>query len=455
MTAGPMSAGPMTLRAGASEVVITPPVGTFLDGYGARATGSVGVHDDLHARAIAVDDGATQAAIVACDLIGIDRRLAAEVRRIAHEATGVPAEHIMVSATHTHAGPAGLRADMDAGLTATVARLIAGAIIAAHRDMRPCVLKAGRGSVDSVSQNRRDPSWGIDDVLSVLLFDAPDPREGPIASIVNFACHATVMFHTNMEISADYPGYAVATVKKVLGDAPVLFLNGACGDVNPSWIEQRFSEAERVGSIIGSEAARRLQELRPLGLQQKTWNIRWDELTDNPVRSGRMIEPRLRVASRTIDVPMRVLPPASEYAGRLAELRRDLGAIAAADVEGRRRIMEQQTMLAGERGVAERLRPGGPHNLHPEIQAISFGAGCAILGLPGEFFAQTARALRAEAGVPDLLIACYTNHHVFYVVPKEAFTQGGYEPGVAMLDDTAEATFHAASLGLLREITAT
>lgn len=444
----------MTLRAGAAEVVITPPVGAFLDGYGARSSGSVGVHDDLHARAIVVDDGATRAAIVACDLIGIDRRLAAEVRRIVHEATGVPAAHVMVSATHTHAGPAGLRADMDTGLTETMARLIAGAVIAAHRELRPAVLKAGRGSVDTVSQNRRDPAWGIDDVLSVLLFDAPDPREGPIASIVNFACHATVMFHTNMEISADYPGYAVATVKKVLGDAPVLFLNGACGDVNPSWIEQRFSEAERVGSIVGSEAARRLQELRPLGLQQKTWNIRWDELTDNPVRTGRMIEPRLRVASRTVDMPMRELPPAEAYPAQLAALSDELARIDAADVEGRRRIMERQTMLAGEQGVAARLRPGGPHFLHPEIQAISFGVGCAVLGLPGEFFAQSARALRAEAGVPDLLIACYTNHHVFYVVPADAFAQGGYEPGVAMLDDTAEATFHAASVALLREITA-
>jgi hypothetical protein len=101
----------MTFRAGAAEVVITPPVGTFLDGYGARTHGSVGVHDDLHARAVVFDDGATQAAIVACDLIGIDRRLAAAVRQIVFEATGIPREHIMVSATHTHGGPAGLRSD--------------------------------------------------------------------------------------------------------------------------------------------------------------------------------------------------------------------------------------------------------------------------------------------------------------------------------------------------------
>src|SRR5205085_2179573 len=185
----------MTLLAGAAEVVITPPIGTFLDGYGARNSGSIG-----------------------------------------------------------------------------------GAIIEAHGRKRPAVLKAGRGSVDSVSENRRDPDGPADDALRVLLFDSPDTRDGIIAAIVNFACHATVLYHTNMRISADYPGYAVATVKRIVGEAPIVFLNGACGDVNSAWIEQRYDEAERVGSIVGAEAGRRIAELRPLGAPQKVWNIRWDEL---------------------------------------------------------------------------------------------------------------------------------------------------------------------------------
>jgi hypothetical protein len=358
-----------------------------------------------------------------------------------------------VSATHTHAGPAGLRADMNAELTDITAQLIAGAIVSAHSKLRPAVVKAGSGSVDSVSQNRRDPDGPIDDALQVLLFDSPDPRDGPIASIVNFACHATVMFSSNMEISADYPGYAAATVKKVLGEAPVLFLNGACGDVNPSWIEQRFGEAERVGSIVGAEAARRLQELRPLGSQQKTWNIRWDELTDKPVMSGRLIEaPRLRVASKIVDVRMRQLDGPETYDERITALRRELERLTASDVEGRRRLMEQLTRLNGERGVAARQRPGGPHYLHPEVHAISLGAGHAILGLPGEFFAETAHQLRSDAGIEHMMIACYTNHHVFYVVPHHAFDEGGYEPGVAVLDESAEATFRQAALELVRAV---
>lgn len=441
------------LRAGASDVIITPPVGGRLDGYGSRTAPSVRVHDDLHARAVVVDDGQTTVAIVSCDLIGVDRRLVAAARSLVVAATGIPAAHVMVSATHTHGGPAGLRSDADAALTETTARAIAGAVIAAHASLRPAVIKAGRGSVDSVSQNRRDPAGPADSALQVVLFDAPDPQDGAIAAIVNFACHATVMFETNLEISADYPGYAAETVSGILGgDVPVLFLNGACGDVNPSWIEQRFDEARRVGSIVGAEAARRLQELRPLGAVQRTWNIRWNELTENPVRSGKLIEPRLRVASEQVDVAMRSLPPPEEYDRRMTELRTALDA--RLDVPARRNLTAELTRLQGERAVAARMGPGGARRLAPEIQAIAFGSDCAVLGLPGEFFAETGMAIRAEASLPNLLIACYSNHYLYYVVPHHAFDEGGYEPGVAVVDEHAEPAFRAAAARILREVTA-
>lgn len=442
----------MTLAIGAAEVVITPPVGTFLDGYGARTTGSVGVHDDLHARAIVLDDGTTSAAIVSCDLVGVDRRLVATVREIASGATGIPAERIMVAATHTHAGPAGLRADLNAPLADTMSRLIAGAVIEASGRMRPAILKAGRGSVDTVSQNRRDPAGPIDDALRVLLFDSPDPRDGAVASIVNFACHATVLYHTNMQISADYPGYALATVKKVVGDAPALFLNGACGDVNPSWTEQDYAEAARVGSIVGAEASRRIQELRPLGMRQTTWNIRWEELTDNPVKTGALIEPRLRVARCDVPVPLRRLQPVETYDARLRDLDAGLAAISAADVDARRRLTAQLTRLRGERGVAARQGDAGAHTVRPEIMAIGLGPGCAILGLPGEWFVASARAIQAAAQLPYLMIACYANHYVYYVVPKQEFARGGYEPGVSALDESAEETLRAAAVDLVREV---
>jgi hypothetical protein len=305
--------------------------------------------------------------------------------------------------------------------------------------------------VDSVSQNRRDPDGPMDPSLRVLLFDSPDPRGAVIASVVNFACHATVLYHTNMKISADYPGYALATVRKIVGDAPSLFLNGPCGDVNPSWIEQDYFEAERVGSIVGAESARRLQELRPLGSGQRTWNIRWDELTDHPVPSGQLVEPRIGVASRLVEVPIRPLRRPAEYDSMVEDLNKQLLALDPADVDGRRRLMEQHTRFRTERTVAERLGPAAGHTARPEVQAIVLGEGCAILGLPGEFFVETGQAIQRAARMPNLLVACYANHYVGYAVPRHEFARGGYEAGVAMLDEGAEEAFREAAVDVLRD----
>lgn len=438
------------LLVGAAEVVITPPVGTWLEGYGARTSGSVGVHDDLHARALVLDDGTTSAAIVSCDLIGVDRHQTAAVRELVAAATDIPGSHVMVAATHTHAGPRGMHRQEDGALREILSRQIAGAVAEAWAGRRPAAVKAGRGSVDSVSQNRRDPDGRIDDGLRLLRFDPPSHREPPVATVVNFACHPTVLYHTNMQISADYPGYALRTVKAITGGAPALFLNGTCGDVNPAWIEQDFAEAERVGSIVGAEAARRLQELRPLGHAQRVWSIRWDELTAKAVTSGSLIAPHLRVASRDVRVRLRSLDDPSTYTPRLAELQHQLDAVSPTDVEARRRIMEQLTKLRSEQGVAAQIR--APNEMRAEVQAIGLGTGCAIVALPGEFFVETGRRLHEDAGMPHLMIACYANHHLMYVVPRHEFARGGYEPGVAILDEDAEEAFRAAALDALREV---
>lgn len=446
----------MTLRAGFANVVITPPVGTPMEGYSAREGVSLGVHDDLHARALVVDDGSTSVAIVACDLLGVDRRLVAAARAKASEAAAIPADHIMIGATHTHAGPAGLRFDVDEALCEMTARLIAGAVAAASRELRPAVLKAGWSTLDTVSQNRRHPDWPIETRLGVLLFDSPAPVGAPpVAAIVNYACHATVLYHTNLLLSGDYAGYAARTVERLLG-APALYLNGACGNINPVWMEQRFEEAERVGTIVGAEAGRLAQELRPLGRGQVAWNIRWDERTDKPVTRGRLVDgARLRVATSQVDLPVRELLEPEEYERRLAELGARVGALPPEAVTERREVLQQITRYRTERQVAARSRRAapGPHVVRPEVQAIGFARDTAVLGLPGEFFVETADAVRHDAGIPNLLISCYTNHYVGYICPREVFEQGGYEAGVTLFGPEAEPAVRKEAASLLREVT--
>src|SRR2546425_2621551 len=159
--------------AGAAEVVITPPVGGELEGYGNRQGGSTGVHDDLMAHALVLDDGARRAAIVTCDVIGLDAPIIARVREAAG-AWDIPPDRVMVACTHTHAGPRGLlsRRGADTALVDVLTRQLVGALRAAAGDLAPARLMAGEGRVDSVSMNRRFPDGPIDTTVRVLRVEA-------------------------------------------------------------------------------------------------------------------------------------------------------------------------------------------------------------------------------------------------------------------------------------------
>jgi hypothetical protein len=89
-----------------------------------------------------------------------------------------------------------------------------------------------------------------------------------------------------------------------------------------------------------------------------------------------------------------------------------------------------------------------------EIQALSLGEGLALLALPGEFFVETAEAIRERSGLEDLLIACYANDYIGYVTPPAAYAEGGYEAGITFCTPEAEALFVDASVKLLDDVTA-
>jgi hypothetical protein len=87
------------LRAGVARRTITPPPGIFLVGYGDRTKGNTGVHDDLTATALVLEDGAGRLAIVALDMLAINEFVVDRVR-----ARLDPIE-VLLCCSHTHSGP--------------------------------------------------------------------------------------------------------------------------------------------------------------------------------------------------------------------------------------------------------------------------------------------------------------------------------------------------------------
>src|SRR6478736_4297508 len=88
-----------TFRVAAAKVDITPPAGTPVVGHIRPVNG---VRDPLHVALLLLDDGRAKAAIVTLDLLNAGDDLTARLRQAVNAATEIPAEHIMVAASHNH-----------------------------------------------------------------------------------------------------------------------------------------------------------------------------------------------------------------------------------------------------------------------------------------------------------------------------------------------------------------
>ena len=438
------------MRIGAATIDITPPVGTALDGYGGREDVSLGVHDPLYARALYLDDGATELALVVCDLIGIGSFLAQRARELIAERPGIPGSNVMISATHTHAGPAGVRGRGEPVLVEGIARKIAGAVRVAHRNAVEGVLKYGTTELSSFAQNRRHPDWPIDHRLDVVAADTPDGRN--IATAVRYACHATTLNFDNLEITADYPGELCRTVESVVGGgSQALFFNGACGNINPTWIRQDFANVRRVGSIAGAKAAALSQELRPLGLSHQGDNIRWDEHTPKAI-AGSLVSGSLRAFARTLEAPYRRGPDDAEFGAQLAALERSFReSEATMSRDERRGAMEKLTAARMERLSLARTRGKGATRTE-EVQAFALGDNLQLIALPGEVFYETGEDIRRLSGLHNLLVIAYANDYPGYFCRPEAYEQGGYEAGVTPFAPEADGLLAEAAVDALKHV---
>ena len=195
-------------KAGAASILITPTEPIFLAGYGDRTHVSVGVLQDLHAKALALQDetGATTV-LVTLDLLGIDRGVADAISGRILKSYGVPRDRLALNTSHTHSGPVtgyNLRAayaiDKPQGeaiarytdwLTGKVVDVVGSAI----RNLAPATLAFEQGSAGFAVNRRRvqlrQLPGPVDHDVPVLRVLGAD---GKLRAVVfTYACHATVL----------------------------------------------------------------------------------------------------------------------------------------------------------------------------------------------------------------------------------------------------------------------
>ena len=417
------------MKAGFSKAVITAPVGTVMGGYRLRRGAAAGVHDDLEVRCAVLDDGQSVFALLSLDLLGLDYRHSAGIKRGIAAECGLQPERILVACTHTHSGPdilslsgSGEEAEKYYqkmyGRTArcvctAMNRLESTAVSLAQTVVpdlafnRRIILHDGsaRLNLEKIDESQIAEKGSVDPTASMLLFSRGAEISG---AITNFTLHATVLNEDNLLFTRDWPGYLVDSLEASLPGKPVvLFFNGAFGNINQIetpgiWIST-FREAERIGKTIGGKLAGAIESR--CFLQEAAINSEhaWIAIPRREARSQREIDGDIaRVEAQLAGGEGRD-DGGGGGGGGGAELEKELIFLAEEKALGRAPSLEQI-----------------------EIQRITLGE-VEIIGLPGEIFVEHGLKLKRTSPMRYCLIFGNVNGSAGYVPLMESFEEGAYE----------------------------
>jgi hypothetical protein len=176
-------------RAGAATSNITPWLGISSNG-GMQDRVPQHVHDELHARALVLDDGQTRLAVVTVDSCMVPRQILDAAKKLVQLRSGLPIENMLMSATHTHtAGTATpvFQSEADAEYQLFLTRKIADSVRIALSNLEPARVGWGVGAVPQHVFNRRwkmkpgtippNPFGGTDQVKMNPAAGSPDLLE--------------------------------------------------------------------------------------------------------------------------------------------------------------------------------------------------------------------------------------------------------------------------------------
>jgi hypothetical protein len=264
-----------SLRAGAAKVDITPAAGAALQmsGYASRTAGFKGIHDDLSVRAIVVEDGAAQAAIVSCEVIGLSQAFWEKTTERITRETGIAPDHVLLAAVHTHAAPStgvyggGQFAPDQAAYVTRLEDAILESIRQAKSSLQPARIGFATGTA-KVNTNRRAPNgeggWmlgnnpdGVSDkTVAVIRFETLSGE--PFAIFSNYGVHGTVLGPQNLQISSDLPGATSRYVERHYGGKVVsAWTSGTAGDQDPIYrVGTDFQNVSALGAVLGEEVVR-------------------------------------------------------------------------------------------------------------------------------------------------------------------------------------------------------
>ena len=420
-----VQAVPETTRVGFAQADISCAVGTPLGGNARTDKAARGVHDPLHATVAVFTSGGGHHVMVGLDLLSAPSHLVEAIARAVEARTGIPASCVFVSATHTHSGPdVGRGHSMDRHDYSTVdewertaVATIAATAADAHRKAMPATMRVVTTDVAGLSFNRRlihrDGStrmnWeGVppEDVLGargpidpgLLVLAFYDDAGAPLGAVVHYTLHPAILVGHEWLVSADYVAEASAQISRSLGGRPVLFLNGALGNINHLDFHAPgraigFPESARVGNTLGRAAVEAIQDSAPAaGIDVVRSRALTVTLEQRTVGREQLEAARALLASSTGDVEALDGIPPEAYAQWAVTAGRELTPL----LDVRIAILQLQHVV--------------------------------LVYVPFEVFVEFGLLLRGAFPGRLVKVVSPANGYFGYLPTAVAFAEGGYEP---------------------------
>ncbi len=386
------------------------------------------VEHPLYASIVAISDGDEVAMMIHLDLKRVSDGIRSTTVKIIEEETGVPADHIMMTATHTHTAPELNYVGDDPIVTKWYMNVyqtrIRQAARAAYADLAPAEMYGGHADTTGFAFARRyicaDGSFdGIhmayptgskrvrhetdaDPDLQALHFKRSGGKKDIV--MVNWQAHvAHAASDFPAAVTSDFVHYLRQGVEKELG-AHFAYYNGACGNLNLSTSFSALRAAE-VNSFSGS-------------IWEKVGKALVGKVKDAIAAEQKMEMGEIKVSLTDVDAKVRKDDPA-----RIAQAKEYTSASAANKPAIQEKYKFQSKYEASS--IVTRSNIKAETEKLP-LQVIIFG-DFAIAGASYEMFDVSGMEVKSASPYKMTFMCGCTNGSNGYIPSRACYQNGGYE----------------------------
>lgn len=409
------------VKAGYAEHILPVPAGQPLMGHTRDTYAATGTHDPLYCKVILWEHRQRFAGIIVLDLCMVDASFVQEVKTTIGLRSVLSGDTFLISATHTHAGPAVFSLYeapvMSVEVRSAIIDTIVDTVIEAYKGIEIVSLRYGSAPCNEKVGFYRRLRRKDGSTMMNWEAEAPSAVAGPLGTfdadvrvlellgkhihvcLVNYPLHPAILDYTNSLYSRDYPGYLEKALRQMVGSSlRVVFINGCCGNINHinyadiDMPRRGYAAAQRVGYVLATAA---MEALR----------------TADAIHAHAIERVEKIVSLQRIAVPQ-------SLENRARETINATDKVLQSETDGLPFALQAPLILH----LAEQQKK----QLETTISVTQLGPLC-IFGFPGEMTFELQQMLQQSVtDIPWFTIEL-ADDAIGYIAHREAYAQGGYE----------------------------